>query len=502
MRFEFEAVETWPPSAWIARCPRGADVIEVQHGSRVEVEAEWFCEAVWSGEYKSGDFDRTDLVFGSGARIRDGVVTFVSAGSTVDRLQSIQYKGALWISNSLVCLLEGVGGDLDPTYTGYARHFRTIVNGIGDYERALATSVGHVCLTYFNNITWDGTRSVEVEKPNPVRDFSTYERYRGFLGGSIRAIGENMAAAERRSPYSMLGTVSSGYDSPTVAVLGRAYGLREAITFDRARGGDPDSGLEIARAIGVEVRPFGWQAWQEKDLPEVPFLAVHGNAGDIWYAGAEALLEGRVLMTGYHGDKVWAKYNEQLSANIVRGDMSGLSLSEYRLWIGFIHIPVPFMGVRQIREINAVSRSAAMKSWDVPGDYSRPICRRVVDEAGVPREQLAQGKRYGSVRLSNRSMFWSTQLGGEYTRWLRARKKLWSAKWHLPPLWISRAARPFQIVAMAVAGTISRVTGLGPEDHSAIRRIHGLSNSEHLYKFVFPWAVEKAKERYHRTKVT
>ncbi len=215
MRFEFRLVEGWPPLAWLARCPIGGDVIEVRHGSRVEIRAEWFCEAIWPG-----DFDRTDLVFGSGARIRDGETTFVSAGSTIDRLQSLEHEGALWVSNSLACLMAAVGAEFDPTYTGYGRQLRSVTQGIQRYERELATSVGPVRLTYFNNFCWDGQRAVETEKPNPVRDFSCYGSYRSFLDDSIGGIAANIAAAEREHPCKMLGTISSGYDLPTVAVMG------------------------------------------------------------------------------------------------------------------------------------------------------------------------------------------------------------------------------------------------------------------------------------------
>ncbi len=496
MRFEFSPVEGWPPLAWLARCPIGGDAIEVRHGNRVEVGPEWFCEAVWPGEFQSGDFDRTDLVFGSGARIRDGGVTFVSAGSTVDRLQSFEHEGALWVSNSLVCILAAVGAEFDPTYTAYTRHFQSVIRGLQRYERTLATSAGPLRLTYFNNLLWDGQRATETEKPNPVRDFSCYGSYRSFLEDSVGGIAANLAAGDRKHPYKMLGTISSGYDSPTVAVLGRVHGLREVISFDRARGGGTDSGRTIAEIVGLETRSLSSEAWRERDFREVPFLAVHGNAADIWYAGAEGLLSGRVLMTGYHGDKVWAKEVRNLGPNIVRGDLSGLSLSEYRLWIGFIHWPVPFMGVRQLREINAISGSDEMEPWDVPGGYSRPICRRAVEEAGVPRGVLAPTKRYGSVRLSDRSMFWTTQVVSEYTKWLRQRSGLWLANRRVPPLWFSRAVRPFQPLAAVTARSICRATGGRLERNSAIRRLEFLGTREYVYKFLFPWAVEEAKKRY------
>src|SRR4051812_15421913 len=90
LRLHFQRPESWPALAWLARCRRGEDVVEVIHGPRVETTPEWFCEAVWDGDYEAGDFDRTDIVFGSGGRARAGGITFVSSGATVDRLQALE----------------------------------------------------------------------------------------------------------------------------------------------------------------------------------------------------------------------------------------------------------------------------------------------------------------------------------------------------------------------------------------------------------------------------
>ena len=79
---------------------------DVAHGARVETTPEWFCEAVWAGDFDEGDFDLTDQIFGSGARFRGDKLIFVSAGATTDRLISMRL-GERWIvSNSLACVLE------------------------------------------------------------------------------------------------------------------------------------------------------------------------------------------------------------------------------------------------------------------------------------------------------------------------------------------------------------------------------------------------------------
>ena len=109
MRFAYALMRDWPPLAWLARCSPTRPVVDVFHGPGVERTAEWFCEAVWAGAYETGGFDHTDVVFGSGGRLRNSTATFVSSGTTVDRLQSLETTDATWVSNSLPCLLAAVG---------------------------------------------------------------------------------------------------------------------------------------------------------------------------------------------------------------------------------------------------------------------------------------------------------------------------------------------------------------------------------------------------------
>src|SRR5947208_585829 len=106
MTFKFWLAPQWPRLAWLAELNPGSDTIEVTHGPGIEMGDGWFCEAVWAGDFAGADFDQTDLVFGSGARIRDGGVIFVSSGSTVDRLVSARQDGKQYVSNSLACLMK------------------------------------------------------------------------------------------------------------------------------------------------------------------------------------------------------------------------------------------------------------------------------------------------------------------------------------------------------------------------------------------------------------
>ena len=139
-----------------------------------------------------------------------------------------------------------------------------------------------------------------------------------------------------------------------------------------------------------------------------------------FFKSAERHLKGAVLLTGFHGDKIWGKYTKHLGPDLARCDQSGLSLTEFRLHAGFIQCPVPSMGVRQIGDVNRLNRSAALARWDVPGEYSRPICRRNVEEAGIPRAAFGMRRKAASVLFFNSSSFLTPAALAEYLPWLQA----------------------------------------------------------------------------------
>ena len=78
-------------------------------GTRVEVSDDWFCEAVWDGPFPAGGFDETDIVCGSGVRIRGDRVVFVSSGASIDRLLSICTSDGLFVSTLNSCIESMTG---------------------------------------------------------------------------------------------------------------------------------------------------------------------------------------------------------------------------------------------------------------------------------------------------------------------------------------------------------------------------------------------------------
>jgi len=504
MRFEFALEPDWPPLAWLAKCPKGGGPVTIVHGPRVECTTAWFCEAVWTGPYAAGDFDKTDLVFGSGGRLREDSAVFVSSGSTVDRLQTLETRDAVWVSNSLACLLASFDGRVDPTYPRYFRDFKSVIRGLRRYKRTLLTSAGPVRLVYFSNLRWDGERLREEEKALAARDFSAFGPYRDFLASSLCQLAENMAARERAHPLALLGTISSGYDSATIAALARQAGLREVMSFEHSRSGIDDTGREIAGVLGLRLSTVSRTAWQSLRTPEIPFLAADAKGEEVHYMAAEPLLAGRVLLTGFHGDELWERraWPLPLNADLVRSDQCGLSLTEYRLWAGFIHCPAPFMGARQFRAVNAISRSPELAGWDIGGAYTRPICRRILEEAGVPRCAFGMAKKNTSVLLFERDTFLAPDSWTAYAGWLAEHTGEWRQRGRTPPELVRRGPTRIQAAARQLAGALTAAAGTAPHPLQLVAslawRLRALGAAEPLFRYAFPWALEQAKTRYSR----
>jgi hypothetical protein len=511
MHFEYILVADWPRLAWVVQLETRSDTIHVFHGACIEVNKKWFCEATWDGTFCEGGFDHTDIVAGTGGHIRDSGTTFVSSGNTLDRLQFIRKKEHVWLSNSLPGLLSMVGGDVNPAYSGYLDDLRSIVNGVQNYKRDLETSTGSVSFVYFNNLVWYRHELIEQEKPGGKGDFTSFSCYRSFLDSTFTQLARNMMDQARKHPFEMLSTVSSGYDSTTVSALAKQAGCTDALCFTEAQSGVQENGPEIARILGLNPIALDRKVWRASGpFPEAPFIVGDGIGMDLPFKAAESILQGRVLLSGYHGDKVWAKNTEDVSENIVRGDQSGLSLSEFRLATGFLHCAVPFWGVRQIQDLQAISNDAEMSPWDIPGDYSRPICRRIVEEAGVPRSHFGTKKAAAAFLFGTSPTFLSSPSMSDYRHWLKVQQREWVTRGMRPPLrrirWIDSSYWLIVNILSSTTKTLLTWAEGKPIVWRLTKRKTLLKMSRIIRKnrlrvrgiraYVFPWALAKQIQVY------
>lgn len=81
------------------------------------------------------------------------------------------------------------------------------------------------------------------------------------------------------------------------------------------------------------------------------------------------------------------------SGQIIRGAQSGYALIEARARYGVVECSAPYLFSRSVAAIHRVSAADEMKPWQLKNGYDRPICRRVLEEKGVPREAFGWGKK-------------------------------------------------------------------------------------------------------------
>jgi hypothetical protein len=405
VRLAFERVEALPRLAWCARLAAGSDVVEVRHGPWVEAHEDFFVEGAWEGAFAEGRFDQATTVVGTGGRACADRAVFTASSGRRDRLYLARGERELWVSNSPVFALVASGDALDLAFRRYLWEFIAQLRlGVRRERRTLPTRRGSLWLCESANVEVRGDLSfarVEPAAPPPPRDFAEYV---AALEGALRGVFANAADPARGRGFRPLATVSRGYDSPAVATLAARLGCREAVTFSHRAPGEPDpadDGTEIGSRLGLAVTGLVRTAWAARPgLPEADFCVLPPGHDVVW-AGAEGPLTGSLFLTAFSGGSFWSVDPAKVHADLAAPDLSGMAgatLGEFRLRVGFQHFPVPTVGWQHARAILAISRGGEMRPWSVGGEYDRPIPRRILEEAGLPRGSFAEAKRAGAVQ--------------------------------------------------------------------------------------------------------
>ena len=390
---------------------RSQRALHLLHGRDVEWGPGYLVEGVWDGPFEPQQIPEAAHFFGSALLIEEDGITLVPSRALVDRLLLCELDGVVHVSNSLPLLLAASNTRLDPE-RNYIAESHAILKGIANYisDFPLIRSGGGAILgqqLYYRPVSVElaGRRIVGLDQPVPA--FASFEEYREHMVEALRRIRDNAMSTRRRIPLQFRTTTSSGYDSAAVSVLAGNIGASITYTRQRSNSWIPawlsraaavDDGTPVAAPLGLEVRylesPSGVSADHELLLlaattaePETVFQSL---ARDL-----EAEERPTVLLTGYHGDKVWDRLTggKYLSPDLIRGDTSGLNLGEIRLLAGFINVAVPFIGARGIVDLIRLANSPELEPWRLGTAYDRPIPRRIAEEAGVPRSVFGVRKK-------------------------------------------------------------------------------------------------------------
>ncbi len=498
MQIVYSQVEALPRLSWCARIREGRDAVEVVHGPWVETAADFFFEGAWDGDVSSGEFDARFFT-GTGGKTAPGGFLVAAPDHTLDRIFLLRKDDSLFVSNSLHFVSAQAEDALDPKYLFYDSMLASVVEGTKGYARWIPTRSGRRVrlLAHANAIVAPDLRVREEPKP-PAPEFRDFADYKSFLVRTAARLCANGRDPNRKVRYEPIATISTGYDSPAAAVIARAAGCAEAITFREARGAADtrDSGEAIGAALGMKVAVYDRLGYLARDdFPEAEF---YGGPNEL--ASVLGGLERRIIFTGFHGDKVWDRNCDIVSRYIKRGDSSGSTYCEARLRVGFFHLPVPFVGSTSHPSIHRISRSEEMRPWTLWNSYDRPIPRRLLEESGVERTLFGIKKRAVGVYVPAEGLE-RTMTPRSYADFERFFSERWKGRFAVQSFfvrWVRFLYKKNKVLDRKAAELLRNAFGLDVSLPILVPRrlrlaTHGYIGREGL---LFHWAAEKILPRY------
>ncbi len=416
MEFRYESHPALPRLAWAAVIEPDSCTVRVLHGPGVETTPGFFVEGAWDGPFIEGRFDSCSTFAGTGGRLTADGVRFSSPNHNLERCHTLESGGVLRVSNSLALLVTLAGDELDPTWPWY------YFDAIRAYRTGLRHARDSIRLRSGNRVLLHDCHNIDIRNARisarRLRDFgprpTSFSGYLDSLLGVTGRVFANAADASRNVRYRPLASISRGYDSPATAALSAACGCREAIAFRRSRvtaTGEyqDDSGTPIAEALGLECTEI-----DRVDLCKAPasLLKLHypNPFGSIVSSMDQVSeqLRGALFVTGRHGEHFWSTdpsrslpgYQEPTARKtLVQNTI------EFRLDRGYIDFHLPYTGGVHAPDLLRISRSADMSPWRIGGDYDRPIARRIVEQAGVPRTLFGMQKMGGANPIPRLEQF-------------------------------------------------------------------------------------------------
>ena len=493
--------------SWCARVGRDG-VVTVPHGADVETRGDRFVEGAWDREFERFEFDKARVLAGSGGLLRGGGCLFTAPFHPLEWLYVLEQTEATFVSNSLVFVLQQAGDGLDLSYSDYTFDvLRTVRRGTRQRPGGLRTAQGgRVALYEACHLFIDKDlrlRREEMPQGPAPRD---YAEYFALLAGSTRRVVENAADPARRAFYRPVAACSKGYDSTASAALASLAGCREGVTFARSGlpSGHPllgvdkplmdDSGAGALRALGMSVSEFErMNVVRMPGHPKAEFFYGLTAVTDAAHSSMQDALRGSIFFTGRHGERSWGptgRCKRQTFAEADDCNLAGRASSEFRLRLGYIQMPAPYIGALHGPAIHRITHADEMRPWSLgTGYYDRPIARRLAEEAGVPREL------FGHVKAGGGEAAW--ELGDEseadFQEFVRERVPE-KVRQRLNPRPIDERDQAHYKVKYLRTNYSHPPFAAFLLDVLQTDRLHRLWNSVYLY--TFHWGFEKMAPRY------
>jgi len=382
----------------VARVSYPNVVVACGHSVRQQPDA--FFDGSWVGPPGLSNALDSTTPFGAGMVVRDGELFVVPAGHTCEGVFMCRPSTtAIFVGNSIAGVLEATGLSLVKG-VDYVSRMIKLAEGLEFTPIELPTSGAPIEFHYFENLRIDQRGDMTVIPKPREQPFVSYEDYLARIEAATASLFANAPG------YAPVIALSNGYDSTAMAVVGARAGLRHALTFANARpareneADTQDSGEANAQRLGIEASVIDRVSYMARDdLPEAEFLATGGPGEDVANTAMEPELHRRLLITGDVGAALY-RFGRPQRSDLWRLDLSGSSMTEFRLRVDFIFVPLPVFGMTEIPSLQQITLSPEMKPWSTGTYYDRPIARRIGEEAGgLPRGSFASVKHASTALI-------------------------------------------------------------------------------------------------------
>lgn len=396
-----------PKLCWLLQFSIDSGKVELCVGSKVERLKGAIVEGCWDGDFDAHGLESKNL-FGSAVKWRGNRLTVLGSISLTDRICYAKESDRIIVSNSVFAVMGAIGANFDEEVNYYKLSYAPLA-GIDCYPTKLPIqheSISVIHQLYHRNMEIKADGRIEVRCKTRARKFSSYKAYEDSLQKTVNEIVANTISEKRTHRVFPYATLSSGYDSTAVAALAKEAGITSALLctkpksrhFDLFGNRYLDDGSEAGQALNFSIQYVNLCDYII-DEDEVLYIAPAASTPETSFLPMAKYIESKqclgAIFTGYHGDKIWDKNvaSKYINDQLIRGDMSGVNISESRLKSGFFNVAVPFLFARSAESIILISQSEEMSQWSVGGGYDRPIARRIAEERGVLRGSFGIRKR-------------------------------------------------------------------------------------------------------------
>lgn len=392
-----------PGLAWFVELRHDGSPKYFEHGNSVVLTDEFAFEGTFNGDISGHGIANSNVSLGSGFVQEEEGALFITPSHTLEGLFFVKNQQRKFVTNSNAIAYHLA--EITASHLAVKIGWR-IKYGIGQVPQQIEKTKNAEIekISFFNfRITANGLMFIEKAK-DPT--FSNFTQYFDYLVETGKKLQSNLRELSDLN-WTLMSTISTGFDSVACLALAKTIGCKRAVTLQNGRGNVNDNGAPIAQSIGIEcteyVRPFSEQASNSRialtydDLSDcAEFVAAGTLAEDVCYLPFEASIANTILLTGFQADKLWGRKFTP-SSSLERGDISGSSMGEFRLRVGFVHWPIPYIGCRSNKDLLEITFSDELAEYRDESNYNKPIAIKMAESVGIPRDLYGLRKKAASV---------------------------------------------------------------------------------------------------------